>query len=353
MNRTEPLKTVISGMGRIAWAFHMPTLWKDPRFRLIAAVDPVPERRAEAEAMYPGLRTYADFSTMLRGEPEAELAVVTSPTPMHRDQSIEAMEHGLDVFCEKPLAESLDSARAIADAVERTGRRFMVFQPHRERPESKFMRDLRASGKIGRIFLVRRVSHSFNRRADWQSQIAKGGGMIRNYGVHYMDQFLSVFGPGPLTLVGASLQHAVGIGDADDVTQLLLRTPEGVVGHIDINLGCAYQENMWYAYGEYGSVEIDTFSGKGRLRRLDKMARHSTLALDDGYAAKDRKYGLETNLPWIDEEIELPPADLPAYYNAVWDYYAQGGEPVVPLADSLEVMRLIELARAEPVVSPG
>ena len=303
--------------------------------------------------MYPGLRTYADFSTMLRGEPEAELAVVTSPTPMHRDQSIEAMEHGLDVFCEKPLAESLDSARAIADAVERTGRRFMVFQPHRERPETRLMRDLRASGKLGRIFLVRRVSHSFNRRADWQSQIAKGGGMIRNYGVHYMDQFLSVFGPGPLTLVGASLQHAVGIGDADDVTQLLLRTPEGIAGHIDINLGCAYQENMWYAYGEYGSAEIDTFGGKARLRYLDEAARHSTLVLDEGYAAKDRKYGLETNLPWIDEELELPPPDMPAYYDAVWDYYAQGGEPIVPLADSLEVMRLIEIARAEPVVSPA
>ena len=38
---------------------------------------------------------------------------------------------------------------------------------------------------------------------------------------------------------------------------------------------------------------------------------------------------------------------------AAVDYYAQGGEPVVPLADSLEVMRLIELARAEPVVSPA
>ena len=44
---------------------------------------------------------------------------------------------------------------------------------------------------------------------------------------------------------------------------------------------------------------------------------------------------------------------MPAYYNAVRDCYAQGGELVVRLADSLEVMRLIELARAEPVVSPA
>ena len=78
MQRTEPMNVVISGMGRISWAYHMPTLSKDSRFRLIAAVDPVPERRAEAEATYPGLRTYADYSDMLRHEPTAELAVITS-----------------------------------------------------------------------------------------------------------------------------------------------------------------------------------------------------------------------------------------------------------------------------------
>ncbi|MBQ4107052.1 MAG: hypothetical protein IJC73_05675 [Lentisphaeria bacterium] len=62
MKRNAPIKTVVSGMGRIAWMYHMPTLQKDDRFQLIAAVDPVAERRAEAEATYPGLRTYADLT---------------------------------------------------------------------------------------------------------------------------------------------------------------------------------------------------------------------------------------------------------------------------------------------------
>ncbi len=351
MKRNAPIKTVVSGMGRIAWMYHMPTLQKDDRFQLIAAVDPVAERRAEAEATYPGLRTYADFDTMLRQEPEAELAVLTSPTPMHREQSIAAMERGMDVFCEKPLAESLESAQAIADAVKRTGRKFMVFQPHRDRPEAAFMREIRRSGKLGRIFLVRRVCHTFNRRADWQSQVAKGGGMIRNYGVHFMDQFLAAFGPGPLTMTGTTLQHAVGVGDADDVTQLLLRTPEGIVGHIDINLGCAFAESSWHAYGEYGSVSLTENCTKVHLRYLAEEARQTALQLDEGYAAKDRKYGLETDLPWIEEDLELPRYDMATYYSHVWDYYAENGSPIVPLEDSMEIMRMIELARNEPITS--
>ena len=349
MSRTEPMNVVISGMGRISWSYHMPTLSKDSRFRMIAAVDPLPERRAEAEATYPGLRTYADYSEMLRNEPTAELVVITSPTPMHKDQCIEAMEKGMDVFCEKPLAESLDSARAIAEASERTGRKCMVYQPHRVRPEADLMRELRANGKLGRIFLVRRVCHLFNRRTDWQSQVAKGGGMIRNYGVHYIDQFLSAFGPGPLEIKGCSLQRTVGLGDADDVVQLLLRTPEGILGHIDINLACPFVENAWYAYGEYGSVAFTEGFTKATIRYLAEEDRQSALTLEDSYAAADRKYGRESNLNWIEEVIDMPKYDFPSFYGRVWNFFAEGGEPAVPLADSLEVMRIIELCRQIPI----
>lgn len=349
MKRTEPLNVVVSGMGRISWAYHMPTLSRDPRFRLIAAVDPLEERRAEAEATYPGLRTYADYSEMLRNEPAAELAVITSPTPMHKDQCIEAMERGMDVFCEKPLAESLEAAQAIAETSERTGRKCMVYQPHRTRPEADMMRELRANGKLGRIFLVRRVCHLFNRRTDWQSQVARGGGMIRNYGVHYIDQFLSAFGPGPLEIKGCTLQRTVGLGDADDVVQLLLRTPEGVLGHIDINLGCAFTENAWYAYGEFGSVAFTDSFTKAKLRYLAEEDRTSALTLEDSYAAADRKYGRETNLNWIEENMDLPPFVPANFYSSVWDFFAGEGAPVVPLADSLEVMRIIQLCRQFPI----
>lgn len=349
MKKTETLNVVVSGMGRISWSYHMPTLAKDPRFHMIAAVDPLPERRAEAEATYPGLRTYADYSEMLQNEPTAQLVVITSPTPMHKDQCIEAMERGVDVFCEKPLAESMESAQAIADAVKRTGRKCMVYQPHRTRPEADLMRELRANGKLGRIFLVRRVCHLFNRRTDWQSQVAKGGGMIRNYGVHYIDQFLSAFGPGPLEIKGCTLQRAVGLGDADDVVQLLLRTPEGVVCHVDINLGTPFNEGGWYAYGEYGAVKITDNFSKATIRYLAEEDRTSSLTLEDSYAAADRKYGRETGLNWIEEVIDLPPFVSATFYNSVWKYFVEDGAPVVPLEESMEVMRIIDLCRQFPI----
>ena len=173
--------------------------------------------------------------------------------------------------------------------------------------------------------------------------------MIRNYGVHYIDQFLSVFGPGPLEIKGCTLQRTVGLGDADDVVQLLLRTPEGIVGYIDINLANAFTENSWTAYGEYGSAKYIAGEGIVKLRYLAEGCRQTSLTLEDSYAAADRKYGRETDLNWIEDEIKLPAFEAATFYTSVWDYFAQGGTPVVPLAESLEVMRVIELCRQFPI----
>ena len=54
-------------------------------------------------------------------------------------------------------------------------------------------------------------------------------------------------------------------------------------------------------------------------------------------------------MKWIEEEIDLPKFDITTFYNSVWDFFAQGGEAVVPLAESMEVMRIIDLCRQIPI----
>ena len=93
MKRTEPMNVVISGMGRIAWPYHMPTIHNDPRFRLIAACDPLPERRAEAEAKYPGLRTYADYDEML-ADPDVDMVTIATRNADHTPHALRALAAG-------------------------------------------------------------------------------------------------------------------------------------------------------------------------------------------------------------------------------------------------------------------
>ena len=95
------INVIVSGLGRIAWRYHLPKIKEDPRFNLLAISDPMEERRNEAAAEYPGINTYADYDQMLAAEKTADMAVIASPTMFHKPQTIAALDRGLMVFLEK------------------------------------------------------------------------------------------------------------------------------------------------------------------------------------------------------------------------------------------------------------
>ena len=81
--------------------------------------DPDPERRAWAAGLT-GAEAFADWGSLLEsGEPEALL--VCTPPRLHREVTVEALERGLPVYLEKPVARDLEDARAIVEVAERTG----------------------------------------------------------------------------------------------------------------------------------------------------------------------------------------------------------------------------------------
>lgn len=339
----KPLRVLISGLGRIAWQYHLPTLWNDNRFQVLAVADPVAERRREAEEAYPGLRTYAEFEAMLDAE-EADLLVLASPTLFHCGQAMAAMKKGLDIFCEKPLSDSLGSARQMLSAARNSGRKLMVYQPHRFTPAAELLRGILRDNKLGTVFLVRRVCTSFNRRTDWQSRLDCGGGMLNNYGAHFIDQFLALFGPGPLTLNHSTMRRVVGAGDAEDMVLLELTAPSGVTGQIEINMGSAFPEDSWHVFGTRGSARYSAASKEWQLRYLND-GELPPIHLQSGLAAAGRQYNQEYGLPWHDESIAVPRNRPEAYYDKVYAHFAGDAPPAVPPQETLELMRLIHECR--------
>ena len=337
------LKVVVSGLGRVAWRYHLPTIWQDKRFQLAAVSDPVAERRREAEETYPGLHTYADFQEMLDAEPSADMAVIASPTLFHREQTIAALERGVAVFLEKPMCESYEAALEVARAAERTGAKLLVYQPHRNRPEFIAFRD-RVREKLGTITHSRRIMGYFNRRNDWQSRSNCGGGALNNQGAHFIDQFLAAFGPGPIKVKGAVLQRTVAVGDAEDLVNALLVAPSGVTGFVEINFGSAARSDSWEVFGTLGAARFSaeanawdvTYVNPGTL---PEFAMQTTLA------AQGRAYSQEGDIPWITEHIALDEVTAPSYYDHVYDYFAQGATSFVPLSESMELMRILKECR--------
>ena len=128
-------------------------------------------RASGAEIGVPADRVYGSWSEMLEREatlPEdqrIEAVSIVTPNHMHAPPAIAAMQAGFDVIVDKPLADTLANAQAIADAAARTGRRIAVTHTYTGYPLVKQARRLVTSGQFGK---VRRVAVKYTQ--DWLSR---------------------------------------------------------------------------------------------------------------------------------------------------------------------------------------
>jgi len=338
------LRTAVVGLGRIGWQTHLPRVAELPDwFDLVGVVEPLAERRAEAVAQY-HTRAYATLPELLAAE-HPQLVVIASPTPFHAPQTLAAFAAGADVFCDKPLAGTLAEAEAMAAAAASQGRKLMIYQPHRVTQECRSIRALLARELIGQPFLIRRTCMRYARRNDWQARRDQGGGMLNNYGAHFLDQVLHLVGRAPKRVFGA-LRTVVSVGDADDVVKAVLEFEGGLILDLDINMAAASEEAPWRIYGPRGSIELD---GRARAWRVKHVpaAELPPLALQDGLAASNRQYGTGEVIPWHEDLIPVEETPALDYYALVYDYFALGKPPFVPVAETLQVMRVMDEIRRQ------
>ncbi|MDY0282751.1 MAG: Gfo/Idh/MocA family oxidoreductase [Salinivirgaceae bacterium] len=336
-NRT--LRCVLVGLGRIGWQFHLPNLLRQPGFELVAVVDPDADRRNEAAGTHGILRCHGALEEV--DVSDIDLAVIASPTPFHASQTLWCFERGVDVFCDKPAALNLQEAQQMQAAAGKNGRRLMVYQPHRLSTDACCAKKIMASGALGAIFMIERNSDFFSRRNDWQALRKNGGGMLMNYGSHFLDQYFYLTGD-TCASVKCELQTALSLGDADDVVQVLLRGRLGGLFKLSINMATTYSQPSLILYGRQGTAWSQG-DGSWRLRYYQPDAIHGQ-QLFAGFAAPQRRY--PGGVPDLQEEVVLPaPEDHDRYYQLCYEYFGLGKEAFVPFSQTLEVMRTIELCR--------
>lgn len=134
-------RLLVAGTGLIGHR-HLAHIEAHPDLHLAGIIDPEPDRRAHVTA--PG------FASLREVDVKADGLVIATPTETHAPLAIEAMEKGLDVLVEKPLAETVEAAQRIADAEVRTGRKVLVGHHRRHHPRVAKLHDVLNSGCIGR-----------------------------------------------------------------------------------------------------------------------------------------------------------------------------------------------------------
>ena len=297
------INVAIAGLGRSGWDIHAKTLKELPSlYRIVAVTDSDSARCKEAVDTF-GCRAYGDFDAMI-ADPEVELAIIATPSHVHAEQTIAALSRGKHVVCEKPMAlSSADADRMIA-ATNHSKRLLTVFHNMRYWPDFLKVREVIASGTLGRIVQVKITMHRFARRWDWQTVRAFGGGALFNGGAHLTDLALQLLLGGDddadaiEPIVSADLQRALAAGDAEDHVKILLRSPraDARVASVEVEVtnACAYPQDTWHVMGTAGGL-------RGSHDRLEwKWADFSELPerrADELPSAADRRFNRE-ELRW-------------------------------------------------------
>lgn len=279
---------------------------------------------------------------------DLDLLVIASPTCFHTEQILQAFAHGVDVICEKPLACNLQEAREIDRARYVAQRKIMVFQPHRLSPEAVTIKAVLESGILGRIFMSRKTYSGFNRRSDWQAFAGYGGGMLNNYGSHFIDQFIFLFG-GKFKSLNALLRRLVSDGDAEDFVKLQAVNDHDVILDLEINMANAFPGQTWEICGTCGSA---LYTPDGWRLRYFRPSQLEACKMQSGLAAEGRSYP-EESIPWLNEDISFKNAPCNNFYEHCCRYFALNGHPLVPFEDTMEVMEIMERCRSSLTAVQG
>lgn len=309
----QPIRVGIAGLGRSGWNIHARTLEGLPKLYQVAAVsDPDAKRREEAKAQF-GCRTHDSFESLI-ADKELDLIVVASPSHMHVDHAIAAMQAGLDVVVEKPFALSSEEADRAIQAAEQTGRVVAPFQQRRFDPAFQKVQEVIASGKLGRIVQIRMAVHGFKRRWDWQTLKKFGGGTLNNTGPHFLDQALELFGPGEPE-VFALMDQTVSLGDADDHVKLILHGEGHPIVEVEMTSASPYKQDLWHIMGTQGGLKGGGTELEWTWINPDELPERTV----ETEPTPDRSYNREEYTwhsdSWSAEDQEITPLQVQFYEN--------------------------------------
>lgn len=208
---------------------------------IAAIADPSPEMRAEAAALAPDAMMAGSFEDMLALGLDG--IVIATPSALHAQQSIAALEAGAAVFCQKPLGRDAAEARAVVDAARAAGRLLAVDLSYRFTAGMERIRQLIESGELGSVYAVDLVFHNAYGpdKAWFYDPALAGGGCVMDLGVHLVDLALWALDfPNVESVQSHLLAEGRPLSSGDKVEDYAV-AQLGLAGGISVRLACSWR----------------------------------------------------------------------------------------------------------------
>ncbi|CAK4869905.1 unnamed protein product [Aphanomyces euteiches] len=219
----------------------------------IVAVSDLLQVRRDLAVQELGCRAYATYQEMIESE-QLDLVVNASISNLHFPITLELLNKGLNVLCEKPFAKTPEEVDQLIEASIATGKILTIFQQSRYAPAFEKIKDVLDSGLLGRIVQIDFTANSFARRWDWQTLQSNNGGNLLNTGPHAVDQALQLFGTELAPQITCIMDCANTFGDAEDYVKLIMRGQGRPTIDIEISSCAAYTNDAFVIQGTKGGL---------------------------------------------------------------------------------------------------
>jgi predicted dehydrogenase len=309
---SAPLRVGLAGLGSMG-RNHLRHLSTREGSVLAAVADPASDLVDEGVART-GAVGYGDALAMI-AEADIDAVVVAAPTTLHATLAHAAIDRGLPVLVEKPLAASVDEGVALVAASRARGVPLQVGHVERFNPAVLELGNLLAKGWAGTLYSIT------SRRAGPFPARIRDVGVTIDLATHDADILSWVAGERPTRVYAETAQrlHATN----EDLLFGLLRFPSGATGMLDVNWLTPAKRRQLAVVGELGMFELDYLTQRLTFTSADT----GSPTMIDGYATT-----FEGNVVGVEVVSREP---LAAELDAFLDVARSGGRPIVDGEDGL------------------
>ncbi|MBI5032962.1 MAG: Gfo/Idh/MocA family oxidoreductase [Chloroflexi bacterium] len=278
---SEQIRFGLVGCGRIA-PRHAQSVRELEHARLVAIADVI-SSRAERYAKEHNAQAYADYRRMLDRR-DIDVVTICTPSGMHAQMAIDAMQAGKHVIVEKPMALKLQDADRMIATAKSIGVKLCVVLQNRYNPPMRDLRRVVDEGKLGKLLLgnatVRWYRPQEYYEDGWHGTWAMDGGALMNQSIHHIDALQWLMGD--VTSVFAHTATLAHKMEAEDTGVAVLQFKNGAIGSVEGST-VTFPENLEGSvalFGEHGSVKVGgTALNRKVIWKIEGALEHENVLL--------------------------------------------------------------------------
>lgn len=252
----------IVGLGRISMQHFMPAVKMSKKSRVTALVsghrDKAERMAAEYGVPSSSIYNYDNYDDIAKN-PNVDAVYIALPNSMHADYSIRAAKAGKHVLCEKPMATSVEDARAMIQACESTNRKLMIAYRCQYEPVHLRAVELIREGKIGSVQSIESAFGFLIAPNEWRlDKKLSGGGPLVDVGIYCLNASRYLTGEEPAEVKGISsvVDQDGRFAHVEETLSWTMRFPSGTLASCACTYGSAMR-GYFRVRGSRGTITVD------------------------------------------------------------------------------------------------